>query len=112
MNASGVAAVAVSRQNSSSVSIETGSQTKESLPSVLVPSSMPSVMLLSIRRLFPCLSFHRRANISPGRSPSTRNMRTMDDEPVAVAQVEPNLGNLFRREVLRCPALSPSRSNS
>jgi len=77
MNASELALVAVPRQNSNSASIDAGSQTKESLPSVLVSTSMPSVMLLSIRRLFRCLSFHRSANILPGRRPSTRNMRTM-----------------------------------
>ena len=106
MNASGFALAAVQRQNSNSVSIEAGIQTKEWLPSVLVSTSMPSVMLLSIRRLFPCLSFHRSANISPGRSP-TRNMR--NDKAVTIAQVEQNLGNLFRREMLRCPALSGFR---
>ena len=107
MNASGFALAAVQRQNSNSVSIEAGIQTKEWLPSVLVSTSMPSVMLLSIRRLFPCLSFHRSANISPGRSPSTRKMR--NDKPVTIAEVEQNLGNLFRREMLRCPALSGFR---
>jgi hypothetical protein len=42
MNASALASLAVVRQNSSSVSMERGSHTAASLPSVLVSTSMPS----------------------------------------------------------------------
>src|ERR1700693_2605177 len=74
INASSLASGEAPRHHSSSVSIEEGSQPLPSLPSVLVSTS---VLLLSMRRLFCCLSFQRRANISPGRRPSTRNIRTM-----------------------------------
>ncbi|HEY3458820.1 MAG TPA: hypothetical protein VGK64_29825 [Bryobacteraceae bacterium] len=45
------------------------------------------------------MSFHRSANISPGPRPAYEEH--VDYEPVTVAQVEQNLRNLFRRQVLR-----------
>jgi hypothetical protein len=108
MNASGLASLLMERRNSSSVSMEAGSHTEESLPSVLVSISIPSVTLLSMRRLLPSLSFQRRANISPGRRPSTRN--NADDEPVAVAHVKQHLRYLLGREVGRRRALARFRN--
>src|SRR4029077_16871959 len=52
MNMSGAASLLTDLHHSSSVSMDTGSQTLVLLPSVLVSTSMPSVMLLSMRRLF------------------------------------------------------------
>ncbi len=52
MKASGTAALLPDLHHSSSVSIDTGIQTLVVVPSVFVSTSMPSVMLLSIRRLF------------------------------------------------------------
>jgi hypothetical protein len=51
LKASGPALLLAVLQNSSSVSIDAGSHTKESLPSVFVSTFTPSVILLSIRRL-------------------------------------------------------------
>ena len=55
MNAFVLASVLTGLHHSSSVSIETGSHTFALLPSVFVSTSMPSVMLASIRRLFCAL---------------------------------------------------------
>ena len=77
MNASGAALLVTDIHHSSSASMDIGSQTFVLLPSVLVSTSIPSVILLSMRRLFCALSFHRSAKSSPGRSPSTRNIRTI-----------------------------------
>src|SRR2546426_4296145 len=50
-----------------------------------------SVMLLSMRRLLSTLSFQRNANISPGRSPRTRNIRTRSEEHTSELQSPCNL---------------------
>jgi hypothetical protein len=52
MNASGLGSLQAARHHSSSISMEEGSQTLASLLWVLVSTSMPSVTLLSMRRLF------------------------------------------------------------